>query len=306
MDITFKPKELKPTRNRSNLETIFIDKEFEKRILTHVIANSLQRSIAPCFLAIEGNMGEGKTVQTINTCFKHGIHVYYFSGSQLAGNLERDSVKELEDTYNYLEKNSKEDVYNVIIIDDFHLSVASCAENVSRTVNSQLLTGYLMNLADATKTLSGKKTPIILIANSFEQLYLPLTRDGRMDLFKWEPDENQKKQIIFQMYREVLRDGISPVFENFVTEYIEESIAFFGEVKNDIYIQAIKEYLEEGNFGTLYDVVGRFDRKFQEYDRKFIEVDKIKKYAEIRKSKYRVKKREEQSGDDRCETGCED
>lgn len=292
MDITFKPKELKSTRNRKDADTIFIDQEFEKRILAHVIANSLQKNIAPCFLAIEGEMGEGKTAQTINTCFKHGIHIYYFSGSQLAGNLERDSVKELEDTYNYLENNSKDDVFNVIVIDDFHLSVASCAENVSRTVNSQLLTGYLMKLADATKTLSGKKTPIILIANSFQQVYLPLTRDGRMDLFKWEPNENQKKKIIYQMYKEILNDGITPEFEKFVDEYIEEPISFFSEVKNDIYIQKINEYLEKGNFGTLFDVVGKFNGEFQKCDKHFIGGDKVKKYAEIRKSEYRVKKRE--------------
>lgn len=301
MDITYKPKELKPTRNRSELDTIFIDKEFEERVLTHIIANSLQRSIAPCFLAIEGNMGEGKTVQTINTCFKHGVHVYYFSGSQLAGNLERDSVKELEDTYNYLENNSKDEVFNVIIVDDFHLSVASCEENVSRTVNSQLLTGYLMNLADATKTLSGKRTPIILIANDFQQLYLPLTRDGRMDLFKWEPDENKKRSIICQVYKEILSEGISHEFEEFVTEYIKEPIAFFCEVKNDIFVQEIKKYLKNGNFGTLYDVVGSLDREFQKCNRKFIGVDEIKKYAKIRKSEYRVKTVERKSNNDRCE-----
>lgn len=109
MDITFKPKELKPTRDRKNMDAIFLDKEFERKVLLHIITNSLQKNMSPCFLAIEGKMGEGKTVQTINTCFKHGIHPYYFSSSQLAGNLEGDSIKELEATYNYLLEHDKED-----------------------------------------------------------------------------------------------------------------------------------------------------------------------------------------------------
>lgn len=292
VDLTFKPIELKPSMRRSD-DRVFIDKEFEKRILTHIIANSLNKSIAPCFLAIEGKMGEGKTVQTISTCFNHGVHVYYFSGSQLAGNLERDSVKELEDTYNYLENNTKEKVYNVIIIDDFHLSVASCAENVSRTVNSQLLTGYLMKIADAAKSLSGKKTPIILIANSFENLYLPLTRDGRMDLFKWEPSKMQKRNIIYKIYKGILNENSIKEFDDFVSEYIEESIAFFAEVRNDIYIRKINECLNKGNFNTLDDVVSNFNYQFKKSEEYLVKISELRNYAEIRRSEYRVKSRGE-------------
>jgi len=176
--------------------------------------------MSPCFLAIEGQMGEGKTVQTIYTCFKHGIHPYYFSSAQLSGNLERDSIKELEATYNYLLEHDREDNFSVIIIDDFHLSIASCDENVSKTVNSQILTDYLMSIADTTKATPGKKIPFILIANTFEHLYSPLTRDGRMKLFKWEPSNMQKRNLIYQMYRDILVEGSFDEFEEFVEEHL--------------------------------------------------------------------------------------
>ena len=248
MDITFKPKELKPARDKNNMNAIFLDKKFERKVLLHIITNSLQKNMSPCFLAIEGKMGEGKTVQTINTCFKHGIHPYYFSSSQLAGNLEGDSIKELKATYNYLLEHDKEDSFSVIIIDDFHLSIASCDENISKTVNSQILTDYLMSIADTTKATPGKKIPFILIANTFEQLYSPLTRDGRMKLFKWEPSKEQKRSLIYQMYNDILIEGVSTEFEQFVEENINESLSFFGEVKNDIYTEMVENYLKEETF----------------------------------------------------------
>lgn len=293
MDITYRPKELKPVRNGKQMNPIFLDKEFEERILLHIVSNSLQKNLASCFLAIEGKMGEGKTVQTINTCFKHGIHVYYFSSSQLAGNLERDSVKELEATYNYLVEHDGDDVFNVIIIDDFHLSVASCESNVSRTVNSQILTDYLMSIADTTKASPGKKIPIILIANTFENLYSPLTRDGRMNLFKWEPSKEQKKELICKMFRDILKDGITEEFEELIQEYLEEPLSFFGEVKNDIYIKVIENNLKDENFADLYELVNKLNEDMHIYDKKFVEVNQIRELAVHRKAEYQVKKGKE-------------
>lgn len=288
MDITFKPKELKPNKDRRNADAIFLNKKFEREILLHVISNSLQKNMSPCFLAIEGRMGEGKTVQTIHTCFKHGIHPYYFSSAQLAGNLERDSIKELEATYNYLLEHDKEDSFSVIIIDDFHLSIASCEKGVSRTVNSQILTDYLMSIADTTRATPGKKIPFILIANTFENLYSPLTRDGRMKLFKWEPSNDKKRELIQQMYRDILRGGLSGEFEEFVNENINEPLSFFGEVKNDIYMNMIEDYLEKESFADLYHVTKKFNNDLRLYDKKFAEVKTIKELAEKRKSEYRV------------------
>lgn len=277
------------------MNAIFLDKEFERKVLLHIITNSLQKNMSPCFLAIEGKMGEGKTVQTINTCFKHGIHPYYFSSSQLAGNLEGDSIKELEATYNYLLEHDKEDSFSVIIIDDFHLSIASCDESTSKTVNSQILTDYLMSIADTTKATPGKKIPFILVANTFEQLYSPLTRDGRMKLFKWEPSKEQKRSIIYQMYNDILIEGVSTEFEEFVEDNINESLSFFGEVKNDIYTDMVENYLKEEIFADLYEITKKFNNDLLLYDKKFVEVGTIKRLAEIRKLEYRVQTVRERS-----------
>ncbi len=293
MNVTYKPKELKPVKNRKEMDTIFLDKEFERKILLHIVSNSLQKNLAPCFLAIEGKMGEGKTVQTINTCFKHNIHVYYFSSSQLAGNLERDSIKELEATYNYLVDHNEDNIFNVIIIDDFHLSIASCEANVSRTVNSQILTDYLMGIADTTKASPGKKIPFILIANTFENLYSPLTRDGRMNLFKWEPSNSQKKELICKMFRDILKDGITQQFENLVKEYIDESMSFFGEIKNDIYIKEIEECLKDENFADLSELVNKLNEDIRIYNKKFVEVNQVREFIVQRKKNYQIKKGKE-------------
>jgi len=291
VDITYKPKELKPVKSGKEMNTIFLDKEFERKVLLHIVSNSLQKNLSSCFLAIEGKMGEGKTVQTINTCFKHDIHVYYFSSSQLAGNLEGDSIKELEATYNYLVEHNEDNFFSVIIIDDFHLSVASCEANVSRTVNSQILTDYLMSIADTTKASPGKKVPIILIANTFENLYSPLTRDGRMNLFKWEPSKEQKKALICKMFKDVLKEGITQEFEELIQEYCDESISFFGEVKNDIYMDIIEEYLIDENYSDLFELVNRLNDDMRIYNKKFVDVSQVREFAAKRKEKHQVKRK---------------
>lgn len=50
MDITFKPKELKPIRDRQNANAIFLDKEFERKVLLHIITNSLKKICLLVFL----------------------------------------------------------------------------------------------------------------------------------------------------------------------------------------------------------------------------------------------------------------
>lgn len=63
------------------------------------------------------------------------------------------------------------------------------------TVNNQIVSGTLMNLADnPTRVSIGQdwreadilhRIPIILTGNDFSTIYAPLIRDGRMEKFYW-------------------------------------------------------------------------------------------------------------------------
>ncbi|KAG6500655.1 hypothetical protein ZIOFF_040504 [Zingiber officinale] len=88
--------------------------------------------------------------------------------------------------------------------------------NTQMTVNNQIVVGTLMNLSDnPTRVSIGQKwresdvthrVPIIVTGNDFSTLYAPLIRDGRMEKFYWQPDREDKINIVHQMYA---KDGIS-------------------------------------------------------------------------------------------------
>lgn len=227
-------------------EMAIIDSEFRKVVLTHIIANYNHTLKMPMFLAIHGNPGEGKTFQTLRICREHGIKICYFSGSELSGNYERDSILDIDDNYkracNYYY--GEEKMPCVIVIDDFHLSPASTKAGVGTTVNSQLLTGFLMNLCDKARNTPNYRIPIILLGNTFENVYDPLKRDGRMDFYHWKAPRELKEKIILNLFSDCLKRHDMKQLQDFIGTYIDKPISFFSEIKNDIEKRAIKNCID--------------------------------------------------------------
>lgn len=227
-------------------EMAIIDSEFRKVILTHIIANYNPTLKMPIFLAIHGSPGEGKTFQTLQICREHGIKICYFSGSELSGNYERDSILDIDDNYkracNYYYGDEK--IPCVIVIDDFHLSPASTKVGVGTTVNSQLLTGFLMNLCDKARNTPNYRIPIILLGNTFEYVYDPLKRDGRMDFYHWKASRELKQKIITNLFSNCLKRCDLKQLQDFIETYIDKPISFFAEIKNDIEKRAIKNHID--------------------------------------------------------------
>lgn len=227
-------------------EMAIIDSEFRKVVLTHIIANYNQTLKMPMFLAVHGSPGEGKTFQTLRICQEHGIKICYFSGSELSGNYERDSILDIDDNYkracNYYYGDEK--MPCVIVIDDFHLSPASTKAGVGTTVNSQLLTGFLMNLCDKARNTPNYRIPIILLGNTFENVYDPLKRDGRMDFYHWKAPRELKEKIVLNLFSDCLKKSDLKQLQNFIGTYIDKPISFFSEIKNDIEKRAIKNHID--------------------------------------------------------------
>lgn len=174
---------------------------FERNVLTHIVSLYLPDNYyfqAPMFLAIEGRAGEGKTTQTIATCSQHGIYIIYVSASELSGAHEKDSINVMKKIYSAAINLKNTGKVVAILIDDFHMGNATTDENVKRTINSNLLTGHLMNLAENNNSI---KIPIILTGNDFSKTYAPLLRSGRADMFEWNPNYEEKKEIVKNILR---------------------------------------------------------------------------------------------------------
>lgn len=223
-----------------------IDSTFKSVVLAHIAGNYMKNVNMPLFLAIQGYPGEGKTFQTLKICMESGVKICYISGAELSGNYEKDSILDLEENYiracNYF---ASENVPCVIIIDDFHLSPASTKNGVGTTVNSQILTGFLMNLCDKAKSIEEYRTPVILIGNSFKDVYEPLKRDGRMDFFTWRAPLEQKYDISYNLFRDLLSKKEMKQIQNFVESYKEQPVSFFKEIKNDIVKERMRCYFNQ-------------------------------------------------------------
>lgn len=211
---------------------LFIPESFSKIVLIHVVSLYLANNnyyTPPMYLAIEGLPGEGKTAQTIGTCIQHGIDVLYISASQLSGSHERDSLDIMDDVYNKALEWKTKGRTVAIVIDDFHLGNAIDDDNIKRTINSALLTGFLMNLADDNTV---GKVPIVLTGNDYSKVYAPLLRSGRADRFEWVPSYKEKKEIVEHLLRPFVNINCED-FEMFFDKYSYASVADFAQLKNE-------------------------------------------------------------------------
>lgn len=223
-----------------------ISPEFEENVISHVLGNYMNDSPYPLYFSIHGPKGEGKTFQTLRACAKYGITIYYVSGAELCGSYEKDSIALIEQNLDEAIHNYKTKfTLSVFIIDDFHLSVASVNEGVSKTVNSQILTGWLMNLADRAKAERKSRIPFIFLGNDFSNLYSPLTRDGRMDFYEWKPSEKEKENMICAHFEDCIRGDRNWVsFHKLIAKYHLQPISFFVELKNDLLKSQVKERVQ--------------------------------------------------------------
>ncbi|RZB28837.1 MAG: hypothetical protein AEth_01713 [Candidatus Argoarchaeum ethanivorans] len=154
-------------------QNFFISKEFKNRVVLHIIKNYIisDRINIPLILTIQGPKGDGKSSQTREICSQLGADVIPISGASISGVHEGEAVDELKNVYTFasnIQKQKKK--FTVILIDDFDLSVASVFTNREYTVNTQLINGFLMNLADDPTRCGNERTyriPMIFTGNDF-------------------------------------------------------------------------------------------------------------------------------------------
>ena len=142
-----------------------------------------------------------------------------------------------------------------LLVDDFDLSVASTFDGVRVTVNTQLLSGFLMNLAD-DPTHCGqhelRRVPIILTGNNFTALYGPLTRHGRMNFYEWKPNLDERKAMVAAMFKGVLT-SVDELYllDELVEAYRHQPLSFFAALKDDVANEAVLELLAEPSLPPL-------------------------------------------------------
>ncbi len=254
---------------------IFVPQRFEETVASHIIAPYLEKNInykPPIYLAIKGDAGEGKTAQSIATCTQKGFYVIYVSASSLSGSHENEAKEKLQKIYNYaLQLKTK--FLTSIIIDDFHKGIANEDENIKKTINTSVLIGYMMNIAEHNGSIH---IPIILTANDLSKIYSPLLRTGRADIFSWKPKSEEKKEIVFNILNPFVSEKKESEFLKFYKKYCNENVAFFAQLKNQWRKKVLKEAIH--NVSAFNDVnIARINNFVNSYQQKitYLELSKI-------------------------------
>lgn len=179
---------------------ILVPHRFRQRVAGHGIAATIIEG-HPLVLALEGPAGDGKSFQAKTVLSAAGFTVTRASSSLLSGSWEGEPITQLRQLYeSAVVESDIHDTWPAIILEDFDMSPASIRSAETRyTVNSQLLTGFLMNLAEDPATAVGttRRVPLILTGNDLSYLYGPLTRPGRVDFFVWRPTSEERAEMIF-------------------------------------------------------------------------------------------------------------
>ena len=243
----------------------FVADLFQREVILHIVKNNIRCLRPPIMLGIQGPRGEGKTEMLKEVCEQMGVWVVDLPGSALGGETEGRPVKILIEAYNAASILKKANCGRaVLLIDDIDTSVAAVAEGRRYTVNSQLLSGALMSLADKANINRQGETetvPIIVTGNNLSLLYNAVTRHGRMRIYTWQPNLETKKDIVRKMFEGYLvHDNDSQrQLDKMVERYENQPVAFFRMIRDEAYddlvIQTIKSV---GNY-DLEHISSKFE-----------------------------------------------
>jgi ribulose bisphosphate carboxylase small subunit len=139
----------------------------------------------------------------------------------------------------------------VLMINDIDAGAGRVDQYTQYTVNTQLVNGTLMNIADnpTSVQLPGsyeiepiQRIPIIVTGNDFSTLYAPLIRDGRMEKFFWEPNHDDRIGIVSGIFE---ADGVMrSEIEKLVNTFPEQAIDFYGALRSRLYDEQVFQFIQ--------------------------------------------------------------
>jgi SpoVK/Ycf46/Vps4 family AAA+-type ATPase len=227
-----------------------VPERFRRAVVTHVVASFCMTEY-PLLLAVEGKPGDGKTYQTDHVLRTAGFLPFRMSATELAGRSEGRPVEQMQALQRRAGEAFEADPQRlpVLVFEDFDLGPAGVSGERRYTVNSQLLTGYLMNLADGVpmrENRPGVRFPVILTSNDLTVLHGPLMRPGRMNVFTWVPAESERAEMILSVLESHVRGMGEAEALRLATEFRELPVSAFATALHDCVASDISAALAPG------------------------------------------------------------
>ena len=266
-----------PLRSQSSQPALHIPDRFYKAVFGHCRnigqMTVMPEDIHPLLMFIAGDKGMGKTFMLEQSLKQMGLRPRIVSASSIAGQYEGDSVAVLrslilEECHGQRRANSG---IPAVIFDDFDKSIAGGDHQTSKTGNSDIANGYLMNLADqrfsfdhptrdqrngelnGVSKMAINPPAIFFTVNDMKRIYPPLSRDIRASKFTWKPTKDE----LIEMMESILPSLSRAERTRLQQAYPLENVAFFAEVARRAADIAVDKALEKSgllnNSNVLFD-----------------------------------------------------
>lgn len=209
-----------------------IPSRFYNKIAEHCFGNALDIEGYPLIMCIAGGPGMGKTWQ-LSCCLENlGLDPLCVSAARLEDERAGVPVKYLEKTYLTAGSRKRSGIPSAVIIDDFDTTVGEW-EGYTGTVNHQTILAFLMHVAERPTNLEGigetERVPIFITANHPERIYGPLLRYGRTELFIWDPDDEERADMVSSILG-IARGNAQDLPLDLVQAFPNEPMSFFSHL----------------------------------------------------------------------------
>ena len=239
----------------------YLSPRFLDRLAVHITKNfmALPGLQVPLILGIHGRKGEGKSFQCELVFEQMGIEPVRMSAGELESPDAGDPVRLIRMRYREAAELIKvRGKMCVLLINDLDAGAGRMDQTTQYTVNTQLVNGTLMNIADnptdvqlpgSYDTQPIQRVPILVTGNDFSTLYAPLVRDGRMDKFYWQPKPEDRLGIVQGIF-EPDRLSVS-VIEQLVNHFADQVIDFFGALRSRVYDEQVRDFIRSIGIGKI-------------------------------------------------------
>lgn len=233
----------------------YISPRFLDKLAVHITKNYLDLPgvRVPLILGVHGRKGEGKSFQCELVFERMGVEAVHMSAGELESPDAGDPARLIRLRYREAAELIKvRGKMAVLMINDLDAGAGRFDQGTQYTVNTQLVNGTLMNIADnpTDVQLPGSydstplpRVPIIVTGNDFSTLYAPLIRDGRMEKFFWEPNREDKIGVVEGIFSE---DGLPRrEVEQLVETFPNQAIDFFSALRSRVYDEQIRDFIHK-------------------------------------------------------------
>jgi len=265
---------------------IHVPARFGNRIASHLILNLLDPPglTVPLMLGIHGPAGEGKTLQCRRVFEVMGAQAVwppaeaFESGTAGVAQLALleayeqagEANAQLEEAWRRDRAPSTSPCLQVLLINDLDQRIGRKDGAIQQTINTQLISAALMELADNPGWVSKRPThrvPIVVTANDLASIHSPLYRDGRMRRFEWRPFFEERAEVLASLFPEaeldakkaerLMRIAGCSFKEQLETDAMEPSTATFAAIKLILYEEKAIELLTQYGAGEVLAAIRR-------------------------------------------------